>query len=679
MRAVPAQVLVLLVLASVLASAGEQAAAPSPQDPRLLKTLQSHLDAKLKDHMVDVEYERSRLRGDLLAKGATPPLLEKLTDPETGDEEKARIKKQLVASGVEAKALERYLDPPSPISIEVLGLEDVVVRGERAQAVARVKLTDGGDEARWEVRFKLEDPRRPLRSPWEVADIRFEPPEFGLLNWSVLVAYLVGMLAIGWWTSRFIRTTRGYFIADGRLNYFVVGVSILTAYLSALTMMALPGAAFGKLDWLYAVQLPFLILTAYVITRFVLKRYRDAGVISVYEFLERRIHVSARLLASLCFILFAIGRMGLVLYLPAQAFHIITGFSLPWTIVVMGAVVTVYTIMGGMEAVIWTDFAQAFVMLAGALLSVASVLMATGGQFGAIAGEYHKFRMVAPGFDFTKILTAWLVLETIFQTIRIYGTQQDITQRYMTTPSTADANRSVWIAICGFIPLGFLFFFIGSALFVFYKINPDPTVAGLIAKNRADSIYPYFVASHLPPVVGGLVIAAIFAAAMSSIDACMNANSTVCVEDFYRRLGREEKPDDHYLRVARWLTLAWGALATAMALSFINIRFAQILWGKIMGISTNGVLGLMALAFLKRPVRKVPAVVGFVVSYLCLFAMIWFVQVKPTFAITYPVPRGATINFLLWPVIGNSVCFLVAFVLDRLLPGRARPQQETTQ
>jgi len=117
-------------------------------------------------------------------------------------------------------------------------------------------------------------------------------------------------------------------IADGRLNYFVVGVSILTAYLSALTMMALPGAAFGKLDWLYAVQLPFLILTAYVITRFVLRRYRDAGVISVYEFLERRIHVSARLLASLCFILFAIGRMGLVLYLPAQAFHIITGFSL---------------------------------------------------------------------------------------------------------------------------------------------------------------------------------------------------------------------------------------------------------------------------------------------------------------------------------------------------------------
>ena len=107
-----------------------------------------------------------------------------------------------------------------------------------------------------------------------------------------------------------------------------------------------------------------------------------------------------------------------------------------------------------------------------------------------------------------------------------------------------------------------------------------------------------------------------------------------------------------------------------MALSFINIPFAQILWGKIMGISTNGVLGLMALAFLKRPVRKGPAIVGFVVSYLCLFAMIWFIQVKPTFAITYPVAKGAGINFLLWPVIGNSVCFLVAFALDRLTPRR---------
>jgi len=667
MRRIAWASVIAFLLSGNAAFSGE--GAPSPQEARLLETLQAHLDAALKSHMVDIAYERELARKKLLDQGADPATLEKLLDPKTSPEERAALKKQL-AEKTEPSLVERFLDPPSPIKLKVLRFEELRVRGERAEGKAAVVLADGGEEALWDVAFRLKDPTHPLKSRWVVESVRFAPPRFGALNWSVLIAYLLGMLAIGLWTSRFIRTTRSYFIADGRLNYFVVGVSILTAYLSALTMMALPGVAFGKLDWLYVVQLPFLVLTAYVITRYVLKRYRDAGVISVYEYLERRIHVSARMLASLCFILFAIGRMGIVLYLPAQAFHIITGFSLPWTIVVMGAVVTAYTILGGMEAVIWTDFAQAFVMLAGALLSVVYVLMGTGGQFGAVAAEFHKFRVFAPGFDFTKILTIWLVLETIFQTIRIYGTQQDITQRYMTTPSTAEANRSVWIAICGYIPLGFLFFFVGSALFVFYKVNPDPTVAGLIANRRADSIYPYFVASQLPPVVSGLVIAAIFAAAMSSIDACMNANSTVCIEDFYRRFAREEHPDDHYLRVARWLTLAWGALATVMAISFINIPFAQILWGKIMGISTNGVLGLMALAFLKRPVRKGPAIVGFVVSYLCLFAMIWFIQVKPAFAITYPVAKGAGINFLLWPVIGNSVCFLVAFALDRLTPRR---------
>jgi SSS family solute:Na+ symporter len=346
----------------------------------------------------------------------------------------------------------------------------------------------------------------------------------------------------------------------------------------------------------------------------------------------------------------------------------VTGADLLTTIIVMGAVVTIYTVMGGMEAVIWTDFAQAFVMLAGAIVSVAYVMRGTGaGEFARIAAEHHKFRMVAPGFDVTKLITVWLILETIFQTIRIYGTQQDIAQRYMTTPSTKAANASVWIAILGYIPLGFLFFFIGSALFIYYKVNPDPAVAALIANGRADSIYPYFVANTLPPVLAGLVIAAIFAAAMSSIDACMNASSTVCVEDFYKRFRGDAVDDRHYLSAARWLTVVWGVLCTVMAILFINIQTAQIVWGKIMGISTNGVLGLMALAFLPRKVNRWAAGIGFVTSYLVLFAMMGCIQIKPTFAIAYPV-TGAKISFLLWPVIGNLWCFLLALGLDLVIP-----------
>ena len=214
----------------------------------------------------------------------------------------------------------------------------------------------------------------------------------------------------------------------------------------------------------------------------------------------------------------------------------------------------------------------------------------------------------------------------------------------MTTPSAKAASRSVWIGILGYIPLGFLFYLIGTALFAFYKAHPDVNLPG-----AADPMYPHFIVNHLPAGLAGLVIAAIFAAAMSSIDSCMNSSSTVCIEDFYKRFSKKEHTDAHYLKRARFLTLLWGALAMVMGLLFMEIEYAQIVWGKLMGISTNGILGLMALAFLPFRVNKWAAMAGFAFSYVCLFVMM-----------------GSGINFLLWPVIGNTVCFLVGLFLHPL-------------
>jgi len=565
----------------------------------------------------------------------------------------AKLRKVLVHEEIEG-----HLE--TPMKIEVRSFEEIRPRGMVATAVANVVVKARGREAAgtWKVDFELK------QGKWQVAKLHIPEQSFGTANYAMVLLYLGGMLAIGWWTSRHISGTRGFFIAEGKLNHIVVGISLMTTYLSAFTMMGLSASAFSNKDWTWAIQLPFLVFTAFVITRFVLRRYRDARVISVYQYLERRIHVSSRLLASLSFIVFSVARMGLVLYLPALAFSIITGFPLAWTIVVMGVVVTVYTAVGGIEAVIWTDLAQAFFIVLGAVVSVVFVLSETGlAEFGRLTTTFHKFRLVEPNFpgtSLTQVVALWLVLETIFQTIRIYGTQQDMTQRYMTTRSTRKANASVWIAILTYIPLGLAFYFIGSALFAYYAAVPDATVPALVANGRADAIYPYFVASRLPAGLAGIVVAAIFAAAMSSIDACMNSSSTVCVEDFYRRFSRAEHDDGHYLRVAKGLTYAWGLLATLMALSLMHITKAQDVWAKIMGISTNGVLGLMALAFLRWRVHKAAAVAGFVVSYVCLFFMM-----------------RSSLTFLLWPVIGNSVCFGVALLVDlplRRLSGRVGEQ-----
>ena len=200
--------------------------------------------------------------------------------------------------------------------------------------------------------------------------------------------------------------------------------------------------------------------------------------------------------------------------------------------------------------------------------------------------------------------------------MRIYGTQQDVAQRYMTTPSEEKASRSIWLGIMGYIPIAFIFYFLGTALFVFYQLNPD---GGLPAK--ADKICPYFVVNHLPAGIAGLVIAAIFAAAMSSIDSCMNSASTVCIEDFFKRFSRKERSDARYLLHARILTVVWGVLALLMGILFMNVEYAQVAWGKLMGISTNGILGLMALAFLPFRVSQWSAAIGMIATEILTRSM----------------------------------------------------------
>ena len=311
---------------------------------------------------------------------------------------------------------------------------------------------------------------------------------FGTANYAVLLLYLAGMLGIGWVCSRRVTDSRSYFLANGQMNYIVVGVSILGTYLSALTMLALPAMSYGEHDWTFMVQLPFLVVTGAVVVNFILPRYRDAGVISVYEFLEKRIHVSARLVGSISFIIMSVARMSIILYLTALALHTATGLPLVGTIVVMGAIIIVYTWLGGIEAVIYTDAIQVVIFVFGAILTLFFILNRVPfDAFIAIAAENHKLRMFVTDFDPTKIVTLWLILETIFQTIRIYGTQQDIAQRFMTTKSTKEANDSVWIATLGYIPLGLLFYFIGTALFVFYKVYPT-----LHLPAKYDQIYPFF-------------------------------------------------------------------------------------------------------------------------------------------------------------------------------------------
>ena len=495
-------------------------------------------------------------------------------------------------------------------------------------------------------------------------------PYFGALNYTVLGLYFFVMLVVGIRAGRSTAGSAGYFIGEGKVHHVLVGLSLLGTYLSALTMMALPAVSFGKADFTWTIQLPFLLLTAVVITKVVLPRYRAEGCVSVYEFLERRIHVSSRLIAAVAFILLSIGRMGLVLYLPALAFHIVTGTSLPGTIIVLGVVVTLYTVLGGIRGVILTDAIQVVIFVIGALATLFYVF-SPGVDFFAMADAYHKFRVFDWRMDLTKVVTVWLVLQTIFETIRIYATQQDMTQRYMAAESTKKANQSVWLSILGYIPLGYLFYFLGVALFVYFQANYDPVVETLKQANHLDALYAYFVVKHMPAGLAGLIIAAFFAASMSSISSSMNSSSAVCVEDFYKRFWGKDKTDEHYLLVAKLLSLLGGVLTIIMGLLFMRTHLAQIVWSKVMAISTTGILGLMALAFLPRRLHPAAPVVGVATAYVTLFVMMYCLQISPHVAFHFGIPKDTGLNFLLWPVVTNLVSFGVGLGADAVLRRRS--------
>ncbi len=303
-----------------------------------------------------------------------------------------------------------------------------------------------------------------------------------------------------------------------------------------------------------------------------------------------------------------------MLFLPALALQAATGIDVYTCILVMGVLSTLYTVLGGIEAVIWTDVAQVVVLTAGVLISMAVIVFSLDGgvsELWSVASEADKFHMINWTWDPT-VAALWVcIIGNVFAVAYPYTADQTIVQRYLAAASEKDAKRAVWTNALLSIPATFLFFLVGTALFAFFKANPlllDPSL-----KN--DGVFPLFIASQLPAGISGLVIAAIFAAAMSSLDSSLNSISTVVVNDFYRRF-RSPFSDAHGLRVARGLTLVFGVVGTGSALLMagmdVQSLFSQYL--RILGLTGGGLAGLLALGMFTRRGSGPGAITGAIAS-----------------------------------------------------------------
>lgn len=435
----------------------------------------------------------------------------------------------------------------------------------------------------------------------------------------VLVLYLVGVVGLGCWFARKSSTTDEFMAAGRSLPGWAVGLSILGTYVSSISFLANPGKSFGG-DWnpfVFALSLP---LAAVIAVRWFVPFYRRHGHLSAYEHLETRFGPWARAYAGICYLLTQIARMGTIMYLVALALAPLTGWGLVTIILVTGGLVTLYTLVGGIEAVIWTDVMQSIVLIAGMLVCVVVLLgrMPEGaGQVFQIAAQHDKFSLGSFGASLTES-TFWVVLiYGVFVNLQNFGIDQSYVQRYATAKDERAAVNSVWLGALGFLPVAAVLFFIGTALFAFYTAHPGLLPADL----KADAVFPHFIATQLPTGIRGLLIAAVLAAAMSSVDSSLNCAATLTLCDFWKRHLNPRIDEAGSMKVLRVATIGWGVLGTGMAIAMIQVKSALDAWWQLAGIASGGMLGLFLLGLLSRTARNPAAITGVVLGVLVIVWM----------------------------------------------------------
>lgn len=475
---------------------------------------------------------------------------------------------------------------------------------------------------------------------------------FAALDIGILVIYFVLVIGIGVYHSKGEKTQRDYFLGGSRIPWWAAGVSIFATQLSAITFMAIPAKAFAT-NWTYLLANMTIVAVAPIVIAIYLPFFRRLNVITAYEYLEKRFGLVARWVAGVSFILFQLGRMGIVIFLPSLALNAVLDVNIYLCIVLIGGLSTTYTFLGGIEADIWNDMFQAFLLIGGAVVSLVLIVSSIDGGLGQIASmgmEAGKFQLANLTWDITTDALWVVVIGSFFSTMVSYSSDQAVIQRYMTTKDERKAARSIWTNALLAVPATILFFSVGTALWAFYKTNPEL----LNPASRSDDIFPWFIAQQLPVGVSGLVITAIFAAAMSTVDSSVNSMSAVITNDFYKRI-KPAATDRQCMKLAHRATLLLGlvGICTASYIAFLNSPSMWDQYLKIIGLFGGALAGMFMVGIFVRRVHHKAVLIGFFGAALLLF----FVQ------------QYTSVHLLLYAAIGTVACFVLSVLASYLFSG----------
>lgn len=473
----------------------------------------------------------------------------------------------------------------------------------------------------------------------------------GIINSIVIFLYFASLAWIGYYFSKKQKNTDDYFKGGGRLPWWVVGLSIFGTSLSAITFMSIPAKAYSS-NWSYMLVNAGILMVVPLILYLFIPFYRKLNITTAYEYLKLRFNSFIRILCSFAFILFQIGRMGIVLFLPAIALNVVTGFNIFLCIGLMGILSLIYTMMGGIEAVVWTDALQVVILLGGAILVIViAACNIPNGLTGIIqeAATDNKFDLGSFNFDL-KQSTLWTVLiATFFTNLTTYGTDQTIVQRYMTTENEKQTQKSVLTNAVLTIPATLLFFFVGTVLYVYYKYNPTDLSLTI---TDGDAILPWYIYSQLPTGVTGLLISGIFAAAMSTLSSSMNSAATSYIVDIHNKIVKKgTKGNLHTAKIATFF-LGIAGIAFAYMMATWEIKSLWDEFNKILGLILGSLGGLFLLGMVTRRANATGALCGIIGSI--------FIQLI--------VIQQQSVHLLLYTTTGFISCFIIGYLASWIFP-----------
>ncbi|WP_206684017.1 sodium:solute symporter [Pontibacter beigongshangensis] len=422
-----------------------------------------------------------------------------------------------------------------------------------------------------------------------------------IVDYIIIFISLAVSLYVGLYFAKNQNSTDTYFAASGSIPAWAIGMSLLATLVSSITFLAYPGEGYSS-NWILLVQGIMVPVVLVGMIWFIVPLYRKVIGLSTYEYFEKRFGKFARFYSSLAFILTHFSKMGTVFFLLALALANMTGANVYATIWVIGLLIIAITLLGGIEAVIWLDVIQGFMLIAGGIVCLLIIMYSVDGGPAAvweIAEENGKTGFGPYDWNFTKLTFVVMALNGVFYAIQKYGTDQTIVQRYLTARTDKAAVRASLMGVLLTVPLWALFMFIGTALYVYYLQNPLPD--GL----RPDAVFPYFINTELPIGVTGLILSALIAAAISSLDSDLNCLAAVGVADYYKRF-KPDRPDAEYLKVGKWIVVGSGIGAILIATLYLSAGEEGVLGivFTLYSIFSGGIAGIFLLGLFSARANK---------------------------------------------------------------------------